>query len=370
MHGRARKQEASKAASPAQSHGGPRTFSTLAYRLMSISLMPPVSTVTFTTASRAMSQMRSPYRDTNLVPMQERMRPRMRSGSVMSTVTAMRSHTSRHVSRAIRYAREMTLGCMCFSRNGSAAPRISPAAQGALRESGVGRGVSACGPSHLFTADGACAPPAPPPPSPTPTPCPHVPRMMTDVVPSPTSSSCVRDRSIMLLAAGWDTSISRRMALPSLVTAMPPMGSSSILSMERGPRVVRITSATACGGGENERGGGGGGGGGLGGACWGSSGSSSRGTSGGTEGGRPSAHPGGSQLNAHLHPSVRPSRAVWCSGESTGSHPPPGQRRPSQKHIPATVPFSTQRQHTWGGARATPLGTEPQFPPPFTHNTQ
>lgn len=40
----------------------------------------------------------------------------------------------------------------------------------------------------------------------------NVPRMMTVVVPSPTSSSCVRLSSIMLLAAGWETSISRRMA--------------------------------------------------------------------------------------------------------------------------------------------------------------
>lgn len=44
------------------------------------------------------------------------------------------------------------------------------------------------------------------------------PRMMTLVVPSPTSSSWVRESSIMLLAAGWATSISRRMALPSLVS--------------------------------------------------------------------------------------------------------------------------------------------------------
>jgi hypothetical protein len=44
-----------------------------------------------------------------------------------------------------------------------------------------------------------------------------VPRMMTEVVPSPHSSSCVRLSSIMFFAAGCATSISRRMALPSFV---------------------------------------------------------------------------------------------------------------------------------------------------------
>lgn len=71
-----------------------------------------------------------------------------------------------------------------------------------------------------------------------------IPRMMTVVVPSPTSSSWVRLSSIMLLAAGCDTSISRRMAWPSLVSTMPPMGSSSIFSMALGPRHDRIMSAT------------------------------------------------------------------------------------------------------------------------------
>jgi hypothetical protein len=48
----------------------------------------------------------------------------------------------------------------------------------------------------------------------------------------------------MLLAAGWATSISRRMAWPSLVRTMPPMGSSSIFSMALGPRHDRMMSAT------------------------------------------------------------------------------------------------------------------------------
>jgi hypothetical protein len=37
---------------------------------------------------------------------------------------------------------------------------------------------------------------------------------------------------------------SRRMALPSLVMTMPPMGSRIIFNMERGPRVVRMMEAT------------------------------------------------------------------------------------------------------------------------------
>lgn len=67
---------------------------------------------------------------------------------------------------------------------------------------------------------------------------------MTVVVPSPTSSSCVLLSSIMLLAAGCATSISRSIACPSLVMTMPPMGSRSILSIALGPRHDRTMSAT------------------------------------------------------------------------------------------------------------------------------
>ena len=70
------------------------------------------------------------------------------------------------------------------------------------------------------------------------------PNMMTVVVPSPTSSSCVRLSSIMLFAAGCDTSISLRIACPSFVRTMPPMGSRSILSIALGPRHDRMISAT------------------------------------------------------------------------------------------------------------------------------
>ena len=51
---------------------------------------------------------------------------------------------------------------------------------------------------------------------------------MTEVVPSPTSSSWVRAISIMDLAAGCSTVISRRMALPSFVITIPPIGSINI----------------------------------------------------------------------------------------------------------------------------------------------
>ena len=71
-----------------------------------------------------------------------------------------------------------------------------------------------------------------------------IPRMMTVVVPSPTSSSCVLLSSIMLFAAGCDTSISRRIACPSFVNTMPPIGSSNIFSMAFGPKHDRIISAT------------------------------------------------------------------------------------------------------------------------------
>lgn len=72
----------------------------------------------------------------------------------------------------------------------------------------------------------------------------NIPKIMTLVVPSPTSSSWVRLSSIMLFAAGWVTSISRKMAFPSLVNTMPPMGSKSIFNIARGPRHVRMMSDT------------------------------------------------------------------------------------------------------------------------------
>jgi hypothetical protein len=114
------------------------------------------------------------------------------------------------------------------------------------------------------------------------------PRMITLVVPSPHSSSWVLLSSIMFFAAGWATSISRKIAFPSFVSLsdwvetatkdistyeqivvrkksvecatgpkvqgmkrdktgtykIPPIGSRIIFSIAFGPRHVLITSAT------------------------------------------------------------------------------------------------------------------------------
>lgn len=69
-------------------------------------------------------------------------------------------------------------------------------------------------------------------------------KMITEVVPSPTSSSYALANSIILLAAGWLQSISLRIALPSFVITIPPIGSISILSIDLGPRVEVTISAT------------------------------------------------------------------------------------------------------------------------------
>ena len=66
----------------------------------------------------------------------------------------------------------------------------------------------------------------------------------TLVVPSPICSSWARETSSIALAAGCATSSSRRMAFPSFVMTTLPIESRIILSMERGPIVVLITSAT------------------------------------------------------------------------------------------------------------------------------
>jgi len=51
----------------------------------------------------------------------------------------------------------------------------------------------------------------------------------------------------MLFAAGCETSISRRIACPSFVNTIPPIGSNSIFSIAFGPRHDRIISATLFG---------------------------------------------------------------------------------------------------------------------------
>ena len=72
----------------------------------------------------------------------------------------------------------------------------------------------------------------------------------TVVVPSPTSSSCVLEMSINILAAGLSTCIDLRIVAPSLVTLIclflgPAARGTRILSMPRGPSVVLTRSATA-----------------------------------------------------------------------------------------------------------------------------
>lgn len=57
----------------------------------------------------------------------------------------------------------------------------------------------------------------------------------------------------MLFAAGCDTSISRKMACPSFVKTIPPIGSKSIFNMALGPRQDRIMSATLEKCGRSER---------------------------------------------------------------------------------------------------------------------
>jgi len=63
-----------------------------------------------------------------------------------------------------------------------------------------------------------------------------------DVVPSPTISSWVLAISTIILAAGCSTSISFKIAAPSLVIVISPKLSISILSIPLGPRVVFSTS--------------------------------------------------------------------------------------------------------------------------------
>lgn len=69
--------------------------------------------------------------------------------------------------------------------------------------------------------------------------------MITEVVPSPTSSSWALDNSIILFAAGWLTSTSLKMQFPSLVMTIPPMGSNNIFNIALGPSVVLMISDTA-----------------------------------------------------------------------------------------------------------------------------
>mmetsp|Transcript_21870 Transcript_21870/g.55480 ORF Transcript_21870/g.55480 Transcript_21870/m.55480 type:complete len:215 (-) Transcript_21870:12-656(-) len=164
---------------------------------MSISLRPPESMYTVCTASSARSTIRSEKRLMNLVPMEERTRLRNSSRLPRSMGKLIAFSTPNASSRALRKPEQMTVGWKSRMSSGSATCSISPAIT------------------------------------------------ITDVVPSPTSSSCARESSTIDFAPGCETSTSRRIALPSFVITIPPVGSSSILSIDLGPSVVRIMSATA-----------------------------------------------------------------------------------------------------------------------------
>ena len=68
--------------------------------------------------------------------------------------------------------------------------------------------------------------------------------MTTEVVPSPTSLSCISDSCTSTRAAGCSTSKLARMVAPSLVIVTSPRSSTSILSRPIGPSEVLTTLAT------------------------------------------------------------------------------------------------------------------------------
>ncbi|KNC31232.1 hypothetical protein FF38_14338 [Lucilia cuprina] len=67
----------------------------------------------------------------------------------------------------------------------------------------------------------------------------------TEVVPSPASTSWARLSSTNILAAGCKTFICFKMVAPSLVMDTSPFPDWIILSMPRGPKLVRMASETA-----------------------------------------------------------------------------------------------------------------------------
>jgi hypothetical protein len=67
----------------------------------------------------------------------------------------------------------------------------------------------------------------------------------TEVVPSPASTSWAPDRLTSIFAVGCMTDMLFSIVFPSLVMIVSPFPLRIILSMPRGPRDVRIASATA-----------------------------------------------------------------------------------------------------------------------------
>lgn len=69
-------------------------------------------------------------------------------------------------------------------------------------------------------------------------------RSTTEVVPSPTSESCDRAMSTSVRAAGCTMSRCFMIVAPSFEMVVRPLWLTIILSIPRGPSVVRIVSAT------------------------------------------------------------------------------------------------------------------------------
>lgn len=105
----------------------PGTFSILAYRLVSTSILPPCSSETVRTALRASPHMRSDQRDTNLVPIEPEMSLYICLSSLMSTGFEMPLTINWASARARLKAEMMTTGWILRSSWGRACARISPA---------------------------------------------------------------------------------------------------------------------------------------------------------------------------------------------------------------------------------------------------
>ena len=152
------------------------------------------------------------------MPMEEEMSWYIALSSLMSTGMETEVMIARASARARLKAEMMTTGWMLRSSWGRAWARISPAGNESVCQLAVA----------LAPIRGDV----------------YTPSIITVVVPSPTSSSWVLLSSIILFAAGCETSISRRIAWPSFVRTIPPIGSRSILSMALGPRHDLMMSAT------------------------------------------------------------------------------------------------------------------------------
>ncbi len=167
----------------------PGTFSTRAYRLRSTVLMPASSCETVRTACNASLHIRSDHRTVNFVPIEVLIRESISSSFLTSIGIEILSIIDRASFSALLNAEMMTTGWMLRSNGPIDWARISAATFIRVQNPSLGR-------KKRFV---------------------YAPRMMTLVVPSPHSSSCVLLSSIMFFAAGCTTSTLRKIALPSFV---------------------------------------------------------------------------------------------------------------------------------------------------------